>query len=260
MVALAKAHRKSHTPCRPAQYSGLRYYSPEISRWLSRDPIGERGLFFPTASPAKAPFLGVTHLYVFLANEPLGSLDLLGAAEVRYSLDVRTGVETIRTSRTVPDQMAVVCSCTPQPGTSMRCPCQHTMSCAVLSSVQVLIVDEEQLSALNRTFEQAFVHEMRHVGALFWFAEECARHIEDGGFERRCYNTFFSCRRTVETIEQWWERQLADFRHNQAIHALDPAYGNRPPVGPHDWPWDSYGPRGPAGRHLITEAIAHHLP
>jgi RHS repeat-associated protein len=63
MVALAKAHRKSHTPCRPAQYSGLRFYSPEISRWLSGDPIGENG--------------GL-NLYVFSLNGPVTKVDILG--------------------------------------------------------------------------------------------------------------------------------------------------------------------------------------
>jgi len=44
---------------------GYRYYSPEIGRWLSRDPIGERG---------------GTHLYKFIFNNPLNGLDLLGLA------------------------------------------------------------------------------------------------------------------------------------------------------------------------------------
>lgn len=41
MVALNKTYRKTLTPYRSAQDSGHRFYSPEISRWLSRDPIGE---------------------------------------------------------------------------------------------------------------------------------------------------------------------------------------------------------------------------
>ncbi len=43
MVAFAKPHPKVHTPDRSAKDSGHRFYSPEISRWLNRDPIGERG-------------------------------------------------------------------------------------------------------------------------------------------------------------------------------------------------------------------------
>jgi RHS repeat-associated protein len=43
MVALNKTYRKTLTPDRSAKDSGLRFYSPEISRWLNRDPIGEEG-------------------------------------------------------------------------------------------------------------------------------------------------------------------------------------------------------------------------
>lgn len=46
-------------------YYGYRYYSPTMGRWLSRDPIAERG--------------GL-HLYGFVNNSPLNSLDPLGLA------------------------------------------------------------------------------------------------------------------------------------------------------------------------------------
>jgi len=48
---------------------GFRYYSPETGRWLSRDPIGERG--------------GI-NLYAFVDNDAINSFDLLGL--VRYIL------------------------------------------------------------------------------------------------------------------------------------------------------------------------------
>jgi RHS repeat-associated protein len=44
-------------------YYGLRYYSPNMGRWLSRDPIGERG--------------GLS-LYAICANDPIGRLDYVG--------------------------------------------------------------------------------------------------------------------------------------------------------------------------------------
>ena len=49
------------------QVSGLRYYSPEMGRWLSRDPIGERG--------------GV-HIYCFAGNAPTMYIDFVGAAKI----------------------------------------------------------------------------------------------------------------------------------------------------------------------------------
>jgi hypothetical protein len=43
MFALNKTYRETLTPDRSAKDSGHRFYSPEISRWLSRDPLGEYG-------------------------------------------------------------------------------------------------------------------------------------------------------------------------------------------------------------------------
>ncbi len=44
-------------------YYGFRYYSPELGRWLSRDPIGERG--------------GI-NLYGMVGNDPVNQVDVLG--------------------------------------------------------------------------------------------------------------------------------------------------------------------------------------
>jgi RHS repeat-associated protein len=63
MVALNKTYQKTLTPDRSAKDSGLRFYSPEISRWLSRDPIGE---------------MGGLNVYRFVANRPVFDTDSLG--------------------------------------------------------------------------------------------------------------------------------------------------------------------------------------
>ncbi len=63
MVALNKTYQKTLTPDRSAKDSGLRYYSPEISRWLNRDPITENG--------------GL-NLYGFVVNQPVTRIDALG--------------------------------------------------------------------------------------------------------------------------------------------------------------------------------------
>jgi RHS repeat-associated protein len=63
MVAFVKPHLKTHTRCRSAKDSGHRFYSPEIARWLSRDPIGE---------------IGGANVYVFCANNAVDSFDVLG--------------------------------------------------------------------------------------------------------------------------------------------------------------------------------------
>ena len=54
-------------------YYGYRYYSPNLGRWLNRDPVGE---------------LGGMNLYGFLNNEPLSRLDPHG----RFIIDVGAGL------------------------------------------------------------------------------------------------------------------------------------------------------------------------
>ena len=44
-------------------YYGYRHYSPDLGRWITRDPIGERG--------------GL-NLYGFVGNEPVSMVDKLG--------------------------------------------------------------------------------------------------------------------------------------------------------------------------------------
>jgi RHS repeat-associated protein len=62
MVALNKTYLKTLTPDRSAKDSGHRFYSPEISRWLSRDPV-------ETTSH---------NSYAFVENDPVDRLDVVG--------------------------------------------------------------------------------------------------------------------------------------------------------------------------------------
>ena len=57
------ASPKTHVPLSRLSNLGHRYYSPEVGRWLSRDPIGERG---------------GANLYVHTANSSVNLVDLLG--------------------------------------------------------------------------------------------------------------------------------------------------------------------------------------
>jgi RHS repeat-associated protein len=74
MVALNKKYQKTLTPDRSAKDSGLRFYSANLSRWLSRDPMGE---------------LGEPGLYAFVDDDPVGLTDSIGLAV--YEVDNNTG-------------------------------------------------------------------------------------------------------------------------------------------------------------------------
>jgi RHS repeat-associated protein len=64
------ASPKTHTPFSRVKERGRRFYSPELARWLNRDPVEEEG--------------GIC-LYCFSQNAPLGSIDPLGDTVVGYS-------------------------------------------------------------------------------------------------------------------------------------------------------------------------------
>ncbi len=67
-------------------YYGFRYYVPETGRWLSRDPIAERG--------------GL-NLFAFVGNDVLNKLDYLGMAQILTDLmqDVQDGVSKFDLTR-----------------------------------------------------------------------------------------------------------------------------------------------------------------
>ena len=54
----------------PLYYYGYRHYSPELGRWLSRDPIGEGG---------------GENLFAFVENNPTRKIDLLGWVAITWS-------------------------------------------------------------------------------------------------------------------------------------------------------------------------------
>jgi RHS repeat-associated protein len=56
-------------------YYGYRYYSPELGRWPSRDPIGEQG---------------GRHLYSFTGNNAIGRIDAFGLFTVTFEEDTGT--------------------------------------------------------------------------------------------------------------------------------------------------------------------------
>ena len=73
-------------------YNDFRYYSPDLGRWLTRDPIEEQGFLVLTFSDYYGS--AEPNLYVFVLNDPLNSYDAHGlAVETGWDLfNVGTGV------------------------------------------------------------------------------------------------------------------------------------------------------------------------
>lgn len=77
-IPVLEALRGSETGRR---YYGFRHYDPMLGRWLSRDPIGERG--------------GV-NLYAMLCNRPTNELDKLGCGFWSNLADLIPGVSLVK--------------------------------------------------------------------------------------------------------------------------------------------------------------------
>ncbi|MEI6150062.1 MAG: RHS repeat-associated core domain-containing protein, partial [bacterium] len=74
------ASPKTHTPLPQLQERGHRFYSTQLSRWVSRDPIGEKIRIKPLKSKKLVYELSRVdpNLYGFVKNQPLLYFDPLG--------------------------------------------------------------------------------------------------------------------------------------------------------------------------------------
>jgi RHS repeat-associated protein len=75
-AARSHASPKTHVPLPRLQERGHRYYSANLSRWISRDPLG--------LGPRRAKRPEFLNLMTFVGNEPLGHVDPTGLWGIRY--------------------------------------------------------------------------------------------------------------------------------------------------------------------------------
>ncbi len=225
--------------------SGYRYYSPELGRWINRDPIEERG--------------GL-NLYAHTRNAPIVLSDFLGMAELTWRIDVDRRDRGTHSGHTDPAEMRITCSCVCQKATAERCPLEYMLTCRIDAHLTVLVLNDVTLAGLETgdTFRDVFRHELKHVLAFFWFAEDIASRIAHRGYEDRCYRDGAACRRIAGVIDSVWTRRLSRFTHDQGRHALDPVYG-RPRAGFERRRWDSYYPVSLEAWAEIRRVAREHL-
>jgi hypothetical protein len=79
------ARTRRHVARRPRlQERGLRYDSPPLGRWMSRDPLGDHAFLLQTPSTLsrrdRAPFIARSRapVYLFTENSPIDRVDILG--------------------------------------------------------------------------------------------------------------------------------------------------------------------------------------
>lgn len=81
-------------PVIPVSVPNYRYYSPQVGKWLSRDPIGE---------------IGGANLYVFILNEIINKYDILGLLG-GGTVDYQYNGETVTMELKAPDPADYPCN------------------------------------------------------------------------------------------------------------------------------------------------------
>ena len=77
-IAAAAPGLSTTTMSSGLSYYGYRYYSPSLGRWLSRDPLGERGFIFSLYKRQVQSQKDTGNLYLFVGNSSINKFDYLG--------------------------------------------------------------------------------------------------------------------------------------------------------------------------------------
>ena len=216
-------------------YYGFRFYVPEMGRWVSKDPLWEKG--GRDSSNQKfieilAPLIS-RNLYIFAKNTSIGRVDTLGEVDVNYSLDLAR-VPNVGSGKTDSSGMSLLCACSVQPENASQCPCKYMMKCRIDVPLHIRInSDDAFLKDINETFQSVLRHEFLHVLAFFAFAENFAKSIDHLDYERRCYGGFDRCYDTKDAIKASWNTQLGNLRYQQYYHT--DGWNGYNPVNPDIW-------------------------
>jgi len=96
-------------PRKSLQERGRRSYSPSLSRWLSRDPIGEEG--------------GL-NLHTFVGNDPVVFVDPLGLVRVEFSTTITKPPMKAEAGCGLPSSFTAECFATVEVSVTADCPRQ----------------------------------------------------------------------------------------------------------------------------------------
>ncbi|MCO5043847.1 MAG: RHS repeat-associated core domain-containing protein [Kiritimatiellae bacterium] len=181
---------KEYDTATELNYYGFRFYSSEMGRWLSRDPLGERG--------------GL-NLHGFVRNDPIRYVDPLGL--VTYDLDPSTheGVPwkwaDLSDRADEPDAetrvtFSVNCLCDACNGDSCR-----KVACTV-SLHQSVWIDYKRYYRPSG----AYRHEQMHVRNLLEAAKAIGAVLE--GYEKRGCRAKSVCEDEIWFINKWYNNYV----------------------------------------------------
>ncbi|NCC62186.1 MAG: RHS repeat-associated core domain-containing protein [Verrucomicrobiae bacterium] len=195
-------------------YYGCRCYSPEMGRWMSRDPIGEEGGH---------------NLYSFVLNTPITLFDFLGLMEFDWQLQLTRHTSSYL-GYTDALSSALNCSCTP---------CNMECTLNVIIFINVAPGLENMPPPLD--YDSTLAHEVKHAKAFMGFFEGFESRIAE--YEDAYYSTPVDCDTGICEITHDFDSELRSFNSWQA--AFGPCEGH--PCG-----WDSYAPSSPDALNAIN--------
>jgi hypothetical protein len=210
MVALNKTYRKTLTLDRSAKDLGLRFYSAEISRWLSRDPMGD---LIETDEIVEDDYWGIwprhhasafyrtMNTYAFVLNVPTYRFDQIGLYEMILDYDPAKDWE--ETSECLPagQKGGVVKSNIRR---TLKCVCDNekppwriAVTLRLKMRVTIVKVGVQHPTFGKRTqagYDFTKIHEQEHVDSRLAWWEHIPEQLDLAGIEATPYKTEGKCK------------------------------------------------------------------
>jgi RHS repeat-associated protein len=183
-------------------YYGFRFYSPELDRWLSRDPIGE---------------IAGKNLYRFVRNDMINAVDLYGLVEGKFTFDPKdiSRPRMVGGFGKAPFRLwSNSCSCSKDKKT-----CKYNLSCKFTTYAYIMITDAQDPSWtdgasstpvvapdvwVKMTYDQKYKaildHELHHIDDYrSWYN---SMRASEEGFESLVYPNAQECNDRARLLEK----------------------------------------------------------
>ena len=151
-----KGTQKTHTPGPQLQQRGLRYYNPQLGRWISRDPIEERGGH---------------NIYEYVHNRPISDHDHLGMishakCSERTSQFWSDNPRLKNRMDRCPVKITIACKCCTKSKTPDMTKCEDIEGCRGewQSATKTIMLCENRITTWigEAPFPKVFGHEVQH--------------------------------------------------------------------------------------------------
>ncbi|NQT93394.1 MAG: RHS repeat-associated core domain-containing protein [Lentisphaerae bacterium] len=217
--------------------SGLRYYSPELGRWVNRDPIGR---------------FGGMNLYGYALNDPIDYVDPLGLAYAVFSPDPIAGCGYRFSEKDLGKDtwqggeydVGAVTECHTR---DVECDCscpdptedKATLTCRVILTCEIIFdKDLEKLprNVFRKRYRFLYGHEQRHIQSMQTYVEKVLLPSLEKSERRLSGMSLDRCKESAPSVEKWNKWKL------DIYWGVESRHGNSP-SGPSS-PFEMFNPQG----------------